>query len=209
MKKNAVTTCCKRGFIPCRHVALEARGFTLIELLVAVLIIAVLAAVALPQYNKVVKRAQGREVLVVLDVLDKALSAYYLENGHYSMQVSSGGQLAWRTVNQDELDMEIPPLKYFKFRNGAEDGAKLPIHSKDSASFFTDSRYDIAIYNPNAYQIIQLGTDPNYKQNLSLSLAWYRGGKEHWVCNPIELCKQYFEGREINVGTSTEYWINP
>lgn len=81
-------------------------GFTLIELLVVVLIIGILATVALPQYNKAVKRAQGSEVLLALNTLDKALQAYALEHGHlvtgYSMPA-------------EELNVQIPDLNYFLY----------------------------------------------------------------------------------------------
>ncbi len=84
----------------------EKRGFTLIELLVVVLIIGVLAAVALPQYNKAVKKAQGREALATLDVLDKAMQAYYLEHGTY------------QDITADKLNIDLPELTHFSYNVG-------------------------------------------------------------------------------------------
>ncbi len=86
-------------------------GFTLIELLVVVLIIGILAAVALPQYNKAVKKAQGREVLVALNTLDKAFAAYALEHGSINDMINTGG----KDAPIEKLGITLPTLKHFQY----------------------------------------------------------------------------------------------
>ncbi len=81
-------------------------GFTLIELLVVVLIIGILAAVALPQFEMAVEKSRAVNAIIAVKALSEAMERYYLANGTYP----PGESLA--DIN-DALDVEVPEVKGF------------------------------------------------------------------------------------------------
>ena len=81
------------------------RGFTLIELLVVVLIIGILVAVALPQYNKAVEKSRLTEALLYINTMEKAIDAYILQAGSVPDEAAD-------IDTSGVLDIEVP-LKNF------------------------------------------------------------------------------------------------
>ncbi len=76
-------------------------GFTLIELLVVVLIIGILAAVALPQYQKAVEKARLTEGLTMISSFQRAADSWYYEQGGSKEDITFLGKNATEDLTLD------------------------------------------------------------------------------------------------------------
>ncbi len=92
--KNAVKNQVIMKFFQDLHLV-KTQGFTLIELLVVVLIIGILAAVAVPQYQKAVLKSRFATIKNLVQSLAQAEGVYYLSNGNYTSDIS-------------KLDIDVP-----------------------------------------------------------------------------------------------------
>ncbi|MCG3846184.1 pilin [Photobacterium damselae] len=69
------------------------KGFTLIELMIVVAVIGVLSAIAIPQYQKYVAKAEAASALATLTGLKTNAEAYTIENGTFPDGESVNGIL--------------------------------------------------------------------------------------------------------------------
>ena len=86
-------------------------AFTLIELLVVVLIIGILAAVAVPQYQKAVEKSRAAQARTMLASTMQAIENYHLANGEWPQSF-------------DELSIDIPwtgTEKYYDYDSQIKD----------------------------------------------------------------------------------------
>ncbi len=84
------------------HASLHSRGFTLIEMLVVITIIAVLAGIAFPVANGVMRRARNVKVQTVVKDLQVAVNGYHTEySGRFPVPADSGSDT---TVNTEDSE---------------------------------------------------------------------------------------------------------
>lgn len=116
-------------------------AFTLIELLIVVVIIGVLVIIAIPQYQKVVKKAIFQEAISNLGFFRKAQLAYEVETQTY-VSIDPRWSSDIKAQKFALLGMENLDNKNFKYGGGNK--VDVP-----GASFFISEHYVDAKYCPN------------------------------------------------------------
>lgn len=112
-----------------------SRGFTLIELLVAVIIIAILAAIALPRYKHAILKSKFSAVILHTKNLADAQEVFYLNNGKYTEDKEA---LDLSLLDARQTTVTLSNKKNYKYVMGHHTsipGANYIIYQKHSKRF--------------------------------------------------------------------------
>lgn len=184
---------------------MKNRGFTLIELLVVVLIVGVLVAVAVPQYEKSVMRSRMAETEVIMRSILPALEEYCLAQGptsdpidmsslsiRYPVQNIGGGPAVFASSGismtglmgdcRDFLQNDVTSPVIFSYLFNTK------MSPSDSLAQLEGAVYAGLGINRNGTRICLPATDPDACSNLGFQFVSQDTGKQSCDshgCKPI------------------------
>ena len=170
----------------CGVTARVGRGFTLIELLVVVLIIGILAAVALPQYQKAVQKSRIATMLPMLKSLVTAQKEAVLSTGNFA-------SLNDLVIDISQSKISLPGYGTSSIQNFWQAGRS--IADLESGKMLA---WGYSYIGPNQPSSISIGVILN-KESMEELLFCY-AGNTNW-CPKMGFSKKDTSGLSVSVGT--------
>lgn len=185
-------------------------GFTLIEVLVVILILAILAAIALPQYQKAVAKSYAIEATTLLKSIYQAADVFYLTNS------------TWPDTFE-KLEVTIPWTETTKADTGlawdtrSNQHWSLQLYREGSASLLTSAGVEItSISGPYAgagfgiwkRYTTNSGTTHPIPEGVMLCIERRAGGITFEKPDG-QYCEQLFKGKRVYRGNFLRFYTLP
>ena len=163
----------------------NTKAFTLIELLVVVLIIGILAAVALPQYQQAVEKSRAAEAFSNISSFHKAVEAWMLANPGKYKTFSGDGSGA------GQLDIDVP-ADWIEGTSSMIAGDGDPNRKSCSKNFC----YGVEVYKVTAYR----ANNSTYKYAISY---FFNNNDPRYYCHAytsadLKLCNSLSNMRRVD-----------
>jgi type IV pilus assembly protein PilA len=121
---------------------MKRSGFTLIELMIVVAIIAFLAVISVPSFNRFLAKAKRAEVYMNLHSIYTAEKAYWAEHGSYTTVLNGPGGLGWKPEGYKGGGKNESFYYTYGFPNGSEGQNYFTGKLEASASHLSSARAD-------------------------------------------------------------------
>ncbi len=145
------------------------KGFTLIELLVVVLIIGILSAIALPQYEKAVWKSRAGQLQTLVRSLHTAQTSYYMANGTYAQGFDELDLSFGAFQPNAELqamagfgELRVKDNLYALFVEGYGTSGAMFVSGPYASNGFAIFLYDWGNIKPNVLYCAQVGNESNF-----------------------------------------------
>ena len=178
----------------CAMTKCVARGFTLIELLVVVLIIGILAAVALAQYQHIIERSKAMQARTFLKAVGEKGKLYYLENRVYpSLWANLEIDLSWKKTSSVSGFKEAFENEDWILEDGSENFYGIAITRKKG------------IYKGGGLMWFW----SKWAGLPTQQILWRKAGKIVFLNPAGQYCKKLLGGTELVNGTEVRYYTLP
>lgn len=133
------------------------RGFTLIELLIVVLIIGVLAAIAVPQYQKAVMKSRFSALMPIAKSIANGNEVYYMEHGTYASNPTSLDVAGKDEKYPDGTELDMSAGDYSFVRAGRDNHFPMNyiVYQKHSGKFADNIHCEANENNTMAQEVCQ------------------------------------------------------